>query len=236
MIKAVFFDLDGTLLPFNEEVFLKSYIGLLSEFVKPLGYDKDLFVKTLLGGLKRMYQNDGSKSNADVFWETFASNFGEKELINRPKFDIFYETDFLKLKAICDENKEARKIIDFCKENNLITVLTTNPILPGRATIHRMGFVDLKPEDFEFITLMETFNYTKPNPQYFIEVLKKLNLKPDEVILIGNDEVEDAACAEAAGIKTYLIDSGCLIKDKKQERNYPLIKIEEVIATIKKHL
>ena len=96
MIKAVFFDLDGTLLPLNTEVFLKSYIGLLSEFVKPLGYDKDLFVKTLLDGLKRMYQNDGSKSNADVFWEAFASNFGEEELVHRPKFDIFYETEFLK--------------------------------------------------------------------------------------------------------------------------------------------
>ena len=176
MLKAVFFDLDGTLLPFNENEFLKTYIGLLSQFIQQFGYNKDLFVKTLFEGLQDMYKNDGKKSNDDVFWEAFARNFGEKELVNRPKFDIFYETEFLKIKAICQENKYARDIIDFCKNNNLITVLATNPIIPGRGTIHRMGFVGLKEEDFQYITLMESFGYTKPNPQYFIELLNKFNL------------------------------------------------------------
>ena len=58
MLKAVFFDLDGTLLPFDEDEFLKTYIGLISIFIKQFGYDKDLFVKTLFDGLKEMYKNN----------------------------------------------------------------------------------------------------------------------------------------------------------------------------------
>ena len=236
MLKAVFFDLDGTLLPFNENEFLKTYIGLLSKFIQQFGYDKDLFVKTLFEGLQDMYQNNGKKSNDDVFWDAFARNFGEKELVHRPKFDIFYETEFLKVKSICQENKYAREIIDFCKNNHLITVLATNPIIPGRGTIHRMGFVGLKEEDFQYITLMESFGYAKPNPQYFIELLNKFNLKPDEVLMFGNNELEDAACAESVGIKTYLIDSPFYIKDKNNERHFDVIKMEEVVDVIKKHL
>ena len=39
MLKAVFFDLDGTLLPLNEEQFVKVYFGSLYLKVKDLGYD-----------------------------------------------------------------------------------------------------------------------------------------------------------------------------------------------------
>ena len=236
MLKAVFFDLDGTLLPFDEDEFLKTYIGLISIFIKQFDYDKDLFVKTLFDGLKEMYKNDGSKSNDDVFWDTFARNFGEEELVNRPKFDIFYETDFLKVKAICKDNPLAKPIVDFCNENNLITVLATNPIIPGRGTIHRMSFVGLKESDFDYITLMESFGFTKPNPQFFLELLKKFDLKPEEVIMFGNNEVEDALCAESVGIKTYLIDSPYYIKDKKEERDFSIIKMEDVIGVINNHL
>lgn len=236
MIKAVFFDLDGTLLPFNEDVFLKTYIGLLCEYIKQFGYSKEMFVKTLFEGLENMYKNDGSKSNDDVFWDTFKKNFGEDQLVNRPKFNLFYETDFLKIKSVCENNPKAREIVDFCNEKGLITVLSTNPILPGRATVHRMSFIDLKEEDFDYVTYMESFGLTKPNPEYFRFLLNKFNLSPDEVIMFGNNEVEDALCAESVGIKTYLIDSKYLIKDKKENHNFALIKMEDVIDVIKSHL
>lgn len=236
MLKAVFFDLDGTLLPFDEQVFMKTYVGLIVGFIKQFNYDKDLFIKTLFEGLEMMYKNDGKTTNEEVFWKAFEKNFGKEELVNRPKFDIFYETEFLKVKNICEDNKYAREILDFCHENNLRTVLATNPIIPGRGTIHRMGFVGLKEEDFEYITLMESYNYSKPNPMFFIKLLDMLKLKPEEVIMFGNNEVEDALCAEQVGIKTYLIDSKYLIKDKKVERHYPIISMSSVIDTIKEHL
>ena len=83
---------------------------------------------------------------------------------------------------------------------------------------------------------METFNYTKPNPQYFIALLKKFNLKPEEVIMFGNNVKEDAMCAESVGIKTYLIDSDFLIVGENKNHTFPLTKMEDVIDVISKHL
>ena len=60
MIKAVFFDLDGTLLPMNEDEFVKYYFGFLCQKVAHLGYDKEELVKVIWAGTKAMIKNDGS--------------------------------------------------------------------------------------------------------------------------------------------------------------------------------
>ena len=77
MIKAVFFDLDGTLLPLNEEAFTKVYFGLLLKKIEGLGYEKDKFIKTLWGGTSLMYKNDGTKTNEEAFWGHFKEVYGE---------------------------------------------------------------------------------------------------------------------------------------------------------------
>ena len=71
MIKAIFFDLDGTLLPLNEELFTKYYFELLCSKVSHLGYDKKKLIDSISGGTKKMYQNDGSISNEEAFWNYF---------------------------------------------------------------------------------------------------------------------------------------------------------------------
>ena len=38
MIKAVFFDLDGTLLPMDQDEFVKGYFNLLAQKMAPYGY------------------------------------------------------------------------------------------------------------------------------------------------------------------------------------------------------
>ena len=40
-IKAVMFDLDGTLLPMDQDVFIKAYFGGLVKKLVPLGYDAE---------------------------------------------------------------------------------------------------------------------------------------------------------------------------------------------------
>jgi FMN phosphatase YigB (HAD superfamily) len=54
-----------------------------------------------------------------------------------------------------------------------------------------MSFNDLYEDDFDYITSYENSNYTKPNPMYFQILLDEFNLKPEEVILFGNNEYED---------------------------------------------
>ena len=77
MLKAIFFDLDGTLLPMNENEFAKGYFGLLSNKMEKYGYDKNQLIKVILAGTEAMYKNDGNKTNEEVFWDYFKGIYGK---------------------------------------------------------------------------------------------------------------------------------------------------------------
>ena len=55
-------------------------------------------------------------------------------------------------------------------------------------------------------------------------------------MLFGNNDIEDAKCVREVGIKCYLIDRCLISQNKKKDITYPIIKIEEVIPTIKKEI
>ena len=178
MIKAIFFDLDGTLLPLDEDLFIKTYFKLLSSKLEPFGYDKNDLYKVIFSGINAMYNNDGKVTNEEVFWNCFKDFYGEERVIkDRKVLDDFYLNEFKLLKSTCKDNSLAREIIDFCKSKNLFIGLSTNPFFPKVATLTRMGFVDLKEEDFDFVTTYEDNYYCKPNPNYFLALLNKNNLK-----------------------------------------------------------
>lgn len=235
MLKAVFFDLDGTLLPVDEDKFIKVYFKGLYEKVAEKGYTFDELVKVIWAGTKLMCQNDGKITNEEVFWAYFKSVYGESKLADKVLFDDFYVNEFKQVKAACDENPYAKDIISFCKENSLDVILSTNPIFPYNGTATRMGFVGLKPEDFKYVTAYENSSYAKPNPMYFKDLLEKFNLKPEEVILFGNNEYEDAWCAKQVGIKCILVGD-YIIKNPNSNDKYPHIQMSEVINKIKENM
>ncbi len=235
MIKAIFFDLDGTLLPVNEDEFIKIYFHLITEKVSSLGYDANTLTKTIWGGNVAMYQNDGNLTNCEVFWKYFASIYGNEKLKDKEVFDGFYTKEFKELKKVCHENKYVREIIDFCHKNVQYTILSTNPIFPLCATLTRMNFVGLKENDFDYITAYENSHYTKPNPLYFQEIMNKFNLKPNEVILFGNNTLEDGECASKCGIKCYIVGD-YIIYAGEHKNDFPIIKMEDVLQTIIKEI
>ena len=235
MLKAVFFDLDGTLLPFNEDEFLKSYFKLISGKMINYGFEPKALIDNIWNGTKLMYKNDGTKTNEEVFWDYLANVYGKEVLDKKSEFDKFYTNEFKQLKSCCGDNNSAKEIVDYVNENKLLCVLSTNPIFPKVGTLTRMSFVGLREQDFEFVTAYENYNFSKPNPMYFKGLLEKFNLKPEEVILFGNNELEDAWCANQVGIKTYLVGDFIITSDKL-ETKVPVLKMEEVVTTIKQEI
>lgn len=231
MLKAVFFDLDGTLLPMDENEFTNVYFHKLYEKVKDIGYNKDELIKTVWDGTKMMYKNDGSITNEEAFWDYFVKVYGSEKLKDKDIFDNFYLNEFKTTKNVCKDNPIAKDIVKYAKDKTGIVVLSTNPIFPYNGTITRMSFVGLKEEDFDFITAYENSNFTKPNPNYFKTLLDKFNLKGEEVILFGNNDIEDYMCAKMCGIDCYLVGDNLII-DKDKNINAPKIKMDEVIRVI----
>ena len=54
------------------------------------------------------------------------------------------------------------------------------------------------------ITTYEDNGYSKPNIEYFRQILTKFNLNPEECLMIGND-VEEDLIIRRLGVKTFLV-------------------------------
>ena len=97
-IKAVLFDLDGTLLPMDQEKFVMTYLGLLAKRLAPKGYDAQKLMKVMWAGVGAMVKNDGSCTNEETFWKVFVEAFGEDGFI--PKIENLKAAVSDKTKAI----------------------------------------------------------------------------------------------------------------------------------------
>ena len=216
--KAILFDLDGTLLPMDQDEFVKYYFGLLCKKVAPLGYKPDELVKTIWAGTKEMVMNDGTKSNMKAFYDKFCEIYGEKAIKEKATFDEFYANEFNGAKAVCGTNIDAINLIKKLKENGYRIVLATNPLFPRIATLNRVGWAELDKNDFELISTYEDFTTCKPNPKYYEEVLDKTNLKSEECLMVGNDIDEDILPTTLLGIDNFLI-TDCLINKSNKDLN-----------------
>lgn len=214
-ITTVLFDLDGTLLPMDNDEFTKGYFKLLAAKLAPHGYEPKQLVEAIWTGTAAMVKNDGTKSNEQAFWEKFSKIFGEKALADKPLFDEFYEKDFQKAKELCKVNPKAAIAVHNIKEMGFQVALATNPIFPASATESRIRWAGLEPEDFELFTTYENIGYCKPNPDYYREIAKRLGVNPEQCLMVGNDVTEDMI-AETVGMKVFLL-SDCLINKERKD-------------------
>lgn len=209
--KEVFlFDLDGTLLSIEAEEFLKYYFGALSENFSDLCESKEEFIGLLTASTEKMIRNDGSRTNQEVFMEDFMQKLNveeeEEALKIKNRFDNFYQTDFKELAQYFElDKKTPAEIINYLKSKGKKLVLATNPLFPVEAVEARLEWVNIDPANFELITNYENMSYAKPNPEYYQEILEKIEESPENCLMIGNDLKEDAA-ATRLGIKTMIVE------------------------------
>lgn len=228
MIKNILFDLDGTLLPMDQDKFAKGYFSRLVKKLAPLGYDPQKTVDGIWAGTAAMVKNDGTVTNEEAFWKKFSEIFGEKSLDDKPVFDEFYRVEFEEVKSDCGFNPSAAKAVKRLKERGFRLILATNPIFPAVATESRIKWAGLDKEDFELYTTYENSHYCKPNPEYYREITEKLSLDPAECLMVGNDAEEDTA-AEKLGITVFLL-TDCLINKKERDISaYPHGGFEELL-------
>ena len=208
-ITTILFDLDGTLLPMDQDVFVKAYITGLTNAVEPAGYSPMILSASIMAGTAAMVRNIGEKTNEEVFWNTLEKTYGKSVRNDIHLFDEFYATGFQKIKDVCGFAPRAAELIAYIKEKGYRVACATNPLFPKVATESRIRWAGLKPEDFEIYTTFETAHYCKPNLDYYWEVLNELQVTPEECLMIGNDISEDMI-AEQLGMKVFLL-TDCLI-------------------------
>ncbi len=204
MIDTILFDLDGTLLPMDIEVFIKHYFAELAIFCTRFGYEPHQLIEALKKATYRMLNHDGTKTNEEVFWNQWTADLGDKIAQHPLELESFYRNEFIKAKDGTNLEPLAKEAVDYLKNKGYRLILATNPMFPRIATEQRIIWAGLSVDDFIEITTYENYHYTKPNLLYYQEIMDKYNLKPEQCLMIGND-VEEDLVVEKLGIKTYLV-------------------------------
>ena len=208
-MKAVLFDLDGTLLPMDQDEFTKGYFKLLAKKLTPRGYEPADLVKNVWEGTAAMVRNDGRCTNEEAFWEKFTEIYGDRARDDLPVFEEYYANEFQQVQEICGYTPKAAEVVHRLKEQNVRVALATNPLFPAIATESRIRWTGLEPEEFELYTTYENIGYCKPNLDYYREILRRLELRPEDCLMVGNDVSEDMVAGKL-GMKVFLL-TDCVI-------------------------
>lgn len=211
-ITTVLFDLDGTLLPMDQDTFVKAYFGLLAKKLAPYGYETEKLIPAIWEGTAAMVKNDGSATNEEAFWKCFATRFGQDVRKDEPLFDEYYRNEFSAVQASCGFAPGAAEVVAFLKSKGIRMALATNPIFPAVATRARIAWAGLNREDFDLVTTYENSCHCKPNPAYYQDVLGALGVTPEECLMVGNDATEDLVAAKL-GVRVFLL-TDCLINKR----------------------
>lgn len=220
MNKAILFDMDGTLLPMDQEKFVRAYFSELSKKLAPYGYDPKQVVEVVWKCSADMVNNDGAKTNEKVFWQAFAAIFGDKVNADKPIFDEFYQKEFHNVKASCGFNPEAGKLIKDLKNMGYTLVLASNPIFPAAAQKGRINWAGVDVNDFSYVTSYENSHFCKPNKYYYYEIAEKLGVNCEDCIMVGNDVGEDMI-AKDTGMEVFLLTDCLINRVNKDISEYP---------------
>lgn len=204
MIKTIFFDLDGTLLPLEMDDFMRSYFGGVSKVFNEIGLPLKETTQAFMISTNAMINNDGTKTNEQQFWDTFSSLVDHQHLNLHSIFENFYTTQFQDYQSHTSQVEGLNQALVVLKAKGYRLFLATNPLFPRIATQSRVKWAGLDESLFDEITTYEDYHYSKPDVRYYQEIIEKFDLDPKEILMVGNDAQEDLVIKEL-GIPTYLI-------------------------------
>ena len=173
MIRCVLFDLDGTLVHFEYDDFLKAYFEAVTNTVATL-VEPTQFAEALLASTMAMIQDvDPSRLNSQVFMEDFF-RVSVPEDVLMPVFEEFYVTEFTKLKNVLgvQPHPKAREMLKHLIEEGYDVVIATNAVFPLEAIEERMRWGGIAGLPYKLITCYDTMHFCKPNLEYYEETLE----------------------------------------------------------------
>jgi len=207
MIKAVLFDLDETLLGNPTDSFIRGYIGHLTQyFMARCGVDPSPTIRKaipIIAGIRT-----GDRDNLDIFLTMLQPVFDRSKQEVHQLFEEFYAEEYPKLRSLTAPGERSAEIIDRTRGAGYKVVIATNPLYPENAIRQRLEWAGLTPDfaAYDFVTTAEAMHFAKPNPAYYGEILARIGLEPDEVVMVGDHLINDKQAASVIGIRTVTMD------------------------------
>lgn len=218
MYDAILFDLDGTLLGLDNDQFVTYYFKALAPKLAPYYPQTDFM--TLIGtATEAMIRSDGKQGFLrDVFQQAYDRTSPVKFAELEPVFLSFYENEFNQVAAVSRPLPLAPRVLEAAAAITPRIALATIPIFPRIAIEARLRWGSLEHFPFSLITSFENMHFSKPNPNYFLEIAEKLGVNPEKCLMAGNDHRDDLAAA-SVGMETFLVSDDPL--NSEQELHPP---------------
>lgn len=215
MLKAILFDLDNTLISFDEREFFEAYLPKISRVFLDI-MSPEIFLEKLIVSIQALMKNNGEMSNAEYFMNTFTEGYEQyrEDIWNR--FMKFYETEFDQFQALVSVPPTGREVFVKLKRTGVKLVIASNPIWPLVVQIKRLSWAGIGDLHFDLVTHIENMSYCKPRIEYYQEICRIIAEKPEMCLMVGNDPVNDMIVARI-GMKTFLITDGAEIDDSALE-------------------
>ncbi|MEQ8175759.1 MAG: HAD family hydrolase [Syntrophomonadaceae bacterium] len=211
MFKAILFDLDGTLLNIDMDVFLQHYFKRMAQLAPDYGLkDSQQLIAQVWKSTDVMIANrDPAVSNEDAFMKDFFAAGSFPEQGTREFFDDYYDRSFPLLHNLCQGHELVPGMIESLLTRSRKVVIATNPVFPIKAIQHRLDWAGIGHFPYDLITSYEVMHFCKPHPEYYQEISDMIGVPPEHCLMVGNDREEDLTAA-SIGMKTYLVEDGLI--------------------------
>lgn len=202
-MKAILFDLDGTLLPMDIEQFMKLYFYEMHKNFEDI-MDMETLVDHVMKATAIMVHDTTVRTNEEVFMEAYEMLTGADMIDHKKRWDAFYQNGYKNVKASSKTSAQMIEAVRVLKVKGYQLVLVTNPLFPKYAITQRIGWAGLSVDDFDYVTSFEKNRYCKPQLKIYEEVLEHLGLNAKDCMMVGNDVQEDMIAGQL-GMTTYLV-------------------------------
>ena len=226
LFEGLLFDLDGTLINFEPELFIRTYLGAAAQFFIDLIPNPELFYKELLKSTNAMENSDNEKTTAlEDFLLDFCPKFNVDCSQISERFLQFYQTGFNVIQPLISQIEGANELLQNIKKNLPDTklILATNPVFPFIAVRKRMEWGNISEALFDLITHAENSHFCKNNKKYWLNIASIMKIEPRNSLVIGNDAYRDLI-AKKYGYKTFLVETTSENEEKITKETEPDFK------------
>lgn len=205
-IKAIGFDVDGTLYHYSPEVSIALSKEAARVAAKELGRDLDTFASEFLV-MREKYRGNTLTLNAmgldgEKIYQKIVDNFD--------------------LEKHHDKDKKLVELIANLKQKYPLFIITNGT---ERQVVRKLKVLGLSPRDFEPMICCYDQGWVKPEPAPFLAAIESLGLKPEEIVYVGDRVAIDIEGAKAVGMKTILVGGTSGRADVSCESVYDIVTV-----------
>ncbi|MDT3959134.1 HAD family hydrolase [Staphylococcus kloosii] len=219
-IKAVVFDLEGTLLDRK-----KSRDKFIEE-----QYERfhDYLVSIQLADFKNKFieLDDDEDHDKPELYKAIIKDFHIDRLTWK---DLFHDFEMHFYRYVFPYYDTLYTLEKLNKRDYLTGVIANGKSKIKQYRLHALGIEHV----INYMSTSQTVGYRKPHPKIFENILEKLDTKPEETMYVGDDPLNDVAPARAMGmVSVWFKEEDAEIEPLPEEVDYTISTLEELLTIL----